>query len=145
MTPLTDRPRGELLLDLLLGALRVCDDQLNALAVELLGRCDAAPVRRLVQEAADPRNRPGHRLRALRAIRRIGRVTDLASYLDLSVLASDKHPAIRAAVAELGAELSQRPPALAEDTGRIPRPFAEGLPAGARSRALVPASDGRQG
>jgi hypothetical protein len=86
VTPLTERTRGELVLDLLLGALRVGDPHLNALAVELLGRCCEGPVRRLVQEATNPRNRPAHRLRVLRAIRRIGPVTDLAAYLDLSVL-----------------------------------------------------------
>src|SRR5256885_1299105 len=48
MTPLTERPRGELLLDLLLRALRVTDEHLNALTVELLAhsaaRCKYHPL-----------------------------------------------------------------------------------------------------
>jgi hypothetical protein len=108
MTPLTERPRGDLLLDLLLRALRVHDERLNALATELLGRCGEVPVRRLVREAADPTNQPAHRLRVLRAIQRIGRVADLAAYFDLHVLGQDKHPAIRSAAAPLLADLGHR-------------------------------------
>jgi hypothetical protein len=108
MTPLTERPRGELLLDLLLRALRVHDERLNALATELLGRCGQAPVRRLVREAVDPANRPAHRLRVLRAIRRVGGVTDLAAFFDLHVLGQDRHPAVRSAAAQLLADLGHR-------------------------------------
>ena len=58
MTPLTERPRGELLLDLLLRALRVHDERLNALATELLGRCGQAPIRRLVGKRLTRRTGP---------------------------------------------------------------------------------------
>jgi hypothetical protein len=114
MTPRTDRPRAELLLDLLLGGLRVQDAQLNAVAAELLGRFGEAPVRRLIKEATNAWNHPSHRVRVLRAIRRIGPVTDLAAHLDLSVLAKDKHPGIRSAVAQLLGELGHPRAALAE-------------------------------
>jgi hypothetical protein len=76
-------PRGELVLDLLLGALQVPDEHLNALATELLRRRGEAPVRRLLREAANPKNRPAHRVRVLQAIRHIGPIRDLASHLDL--------------------------------------------------------------
>src|SRR5262245_35586825 len=145
MTPLADRPRGELVLDLLLGALRVGDEQLNALAVELLGRCGEAPARRLLREAANLKNRPAHRLRILQAIRRIGRVTDLASYLDLSVLAQDKHPGIRSAVAELLGDWGQPLADLAEETGPAMLPVADQLPAGKKRRALACPGDGQPG
>jgi hypothetical protein len=108
VTPLTECTRGELVLDLLLGALRVGDEHLNALATELLRRCGEAPVRRLVQEAADRKNRPAYRLRVLEAIRCIGRVTDLIAYLDLSVMSRDKNTDIRSAVAELLQDFSHR-------------------------------------
>src|SRR5262249_46114634 len=111
------RTQGELLLDLLLGALRVRDEHLNALAVELLGRFGEAPIRRLIREATNRKNRPAHRLRVLQAIRRIGRVTDLAAYLDLSVLARDKHPAIRASAAQLLWDLGHPQGDLTEEPG----------------------------
>ena len=56
MIELTNRPTGKLLLDLLLGALRVHDEQLNALAIELVGRCGEDAIPRLVQEATDRKN-----------------------------------------------------------------------------------------
>jgi hypothetical protein len=135
MTPLTERPRGELLLDLLLRALRVHDERLNALAAELLGRCGQAPIRRLVREAVDPTNRPAHRVRLLRAIRRIGRITDLAAFFDLYVLGQDKHPAIRSAAAQLLADLGHQRADAAPVTGRALPPKPVRLPAGKRSRA----------
>src|SRR5262245_45889237 len=120
MTLLTNRPRGELLLDLLLGALRVRDEPLNALAVELLGGCGEGPVQRLVQEAANATNRPGHRVRALHTLRRIGAVADLGPRLDLAVLARDKHPAVRAAAVELLTDLGQPEPARVPEADRTP-------------------------
>jgi hypothetical protein len=145
MMPLTGRPRGDLLLDLLLAALRVDDAQLNALAVELLGRCGDGPVRRLLQEATNPKNRPAHRLRVLQAIRRIGPVTDLASYLDLYVLTQDKHPSVRSAAAQLLGEVGHPHADLAEQHGRAMLPFADPLPAGKRRRVpcrLAPTTGG---
>jgi hypothetical protein len=135
MNPLTDRPRGELLLDLLLGALRVRDDQLNALAGELLRRCGEAPVRRLLREAMNSKNRPVHRVRVLQAIRGIGLIHDLASHLDLFALAQDKNPDVRAAVAELLWDLSHPQADLAEEPGPAMLPFGEQLPCGNRRRA----------
>ena len=132
MIPLTDRPRGELLLDLLLTALRVDDAQLNALSVELLGRCGEGPVRRLVREAADRKNRPAHRVRVLQAIRRVGPIRDLASHLDLVLLTQDKHPAVRSAAAQLLGEVGHPHADLAEEPGLAMLPFADPLPAGKR-------------
>jgi hypothetical protein len=65
-------------------------------------------VRRLVLEAADPRNRPGHRVRALETIRRIGTVADMASYLDLTSLTADKNAEVRAAAEDLLVALRDR-------------------------------------
>jgi hypothetical protein len=135
MKPLTDLTQGELFLDLLFGALRVQDEQLNSLAVELLGRFGEAPIRRLIREAANPKNRPGHRVCVLRAIRRIGPIHDLAAYLDLSVLAQDKHPAIRAATAQLLWDLGHPQGDLTEEPGSTMLPFADELPPGKRNRA----------
>ena len=43
-----------LVLDLTLEALRVDDERLNAIAIELMGRLDERPLSRLVLEAANP-------------------------------------------------------------------------------------------
>jgi hypothetical protein len=137
MAPLPDRPRAELLLDLLLGALRVQDEQINSLALELLGRFGEDPIRRLLREATNRKNRPAHRVRVLRAIRRIGRITDLVAYFDLHVLGQDKHPAIRSAAAPLLADLGHQRAAAAPVTGRALPPKPVRLPAGKRSRALA--------
>jgi hypothetical protein len=145
MIPLKDRPRGELLLDLLLAALRVDDEHLNALALELLGLFGEAPVRRLLREAANPKNRPAHRVRVLQAIRRIGPVTDLAAYLDLSVLAQDKYPGIRSAVAELLGDWGKPQAEFAEEAPLNLLPFAAELPPGNRRRSLACPGDGQPG
>jgi hypothetical protein len=145
MTTLTDRPRGELVLDLLLGALRVQDEQLNSVAVELLGRCGEAPVRRLIKEATNAKNRPAHRVRALRAIRRIGPIRDLASHLDLILLTQDRHPAVRSAAAQLLWDLGHPQADLAQEPGPAILPFDHPLPAGKRRRApgrLAPTTGG---
>jgi hypothetical protein len=145
MTPLTDRPQGELVLDLLLGALRVSDEHLNALAMELLRRVGEAPVRRLIHVVSDRKNRPAHRVRVLQAIRRIGPTHDLASHLDLFALTQDKHPAIRAAAAQLLRDLGHPQAELADDPGLALAPFADPLPAGKRRRAPAPAGEGQPG
>jgi hypothetical protein len=134
MTPLTDRPRGELLLDLLLRALRVHDERLNALATELLGRYGQAPIRRLLREAANLKYRPAYHVRVLQAIRRIGPIHDPASHLDLFALTQDKHPAVRSAAALLLGERGHPHADLSGEPGPAMLPFADPLPAGKRRR-----------
>ena len=77
-----DRDTSALMLDLMLEALRVENDRLNAIAIELFGRFGERPVRCLVLEATNCKNRPKHRLRILQAIQRIGGLFDLVSYAD---------------------------------------------------------------
>ena len=99
--PLHEREPTALMIDLIIQALRLNDGPINDIAFELLLRCGENPVRRLALEAADKKNRPGHRVRLLRAIGRIGVVSDTSSYMDLFFLTSDKNHAVRAAGAEL--------------------------------------------
>jgi hypothetical protein len=117
--------------------LRVQDEQLNSLVVELLGRFGEDPIRRLLREATNRKNRPAHRVRVLQASRRIGRITDLASYFNLHVLGQDKHPAIRSAAAPLLADPGHQRADAAPVTGRALPPKLVRLPAGKRSRALA--------
>jgi hypothetical protein len=142
MTPLPKCPGGELLLDLL-RAFQVRDERLNALAEELLGRCGAAPVRQLDREATSLKNRPAHHLRVLRAIRRIGPVADLASYVDLSVLTQVRHPGIRAAVAQLLGDLAEPQAELAEEPGLAQSSIPVESEAGEKRRSPVAAGDER--
>jgi hypothetical protein len=103
-----ERATPALVYDLMLEALRVSDARLNAIAVELIARFGEGPVRRLVLEAADPGNRPGHRACALETIRRIGAVSDTASYLDLTSLTADKNAEVQAAAEDLLVALRDR-------------------------------------
>jgi hypothetical protein len=90
-----DRDTSALMLDLMLEALRVENDRLNTIAIELFGRFGERPVRCLVLEATNRKNRPKHRLRILQAIQRIGGLSDVVSYIDFFTLARDPNPAIR--------------------------------------------------
>jgi len=90
-----DRDTSALMLDLMLEALRVQNDRLNAIAIELFGRFGERPVRCLVLEATNRKNRPKHRLRVLQAIQRIGGLSDFVSYADFYTLVRDPNPAIR--------------------------------------------------
>jgi hypothetical protein len=98
-----------LVVDLLPEALRIDDDQLNAIAIELMGRIDDQPVRGLVLEAANPENSPGHRVRLLRAIHRTGAVPDADSFFDVMFTSiRDKNVAVRTAAREVIASLPGR-------------------------------------
>jgi hypothetical protein len=82
-----DRPTRLLLRDMVFETLRVKDERLNALAVEVCGRCGADVDRRIVLEACDRKNGRAHRLHALRAVQRVGSVTDPISLYDLDIVA----------------------------------------------------------
>src|SRR5436305_13583183 len=101
MNTLTERPAPLLVVDLMHAALRVRDEELNALATELFARAGGEVVRRLVLEAACRRNPRGYRLRALEALGRIGTIPDPATWLDLLGLLGDRNDRIREAAAGL--------------------------------------------
>jgi hypothetical protein len=90
-----DRDTSALMLDLMLEALRVQNDRLNTIAIELFGRMGEHLIRRLVLEATNRKNRPKHRLRILQAIQRIGGLSNFVSYVDFFTLVRDPSPAIR--------------------------------------------------
>ena len=86
MTDLSERPDPQLMLDLMMRALRLRDQEQNALAAELLTRFGTRPVHRLVLVALGADNRPDHRIRALEVLARINppygsEVGDLAALL----------------------------------------------------------------
>ena len=88
-------------LPLILGGLRANDERLNAIAAELAWRLRGHLVPRLVQGAANPKNRAKHRARLLKAVLRTGTVLDVDDHMAVLTLASDKNEAVRAAAAEL--------------------------------------------
>jgi hypothetical protein len=90
-----DRETSALMLDLMLEALRLQNDRLNTIAIELFGRMGEHLIRSLVLEATNRKNRPKHRLRILQAIQRIGGLSDVVSYIDFFTLVRDPNPAIR--------------------------------------------------
>jgi hypothetical protein len=96
-----ERPTSLLLNELLFEALRVGDERINALAIELFGRCGEGTVHSLVLAASDRKNRPPHRLRVLRAIARIGTITEPASHFELWSLLRDRNPTIQAMTADV--------------------------------------------
>jgi HEAT repeat protein len=98
---LRERATSLLMLDVMFASLRIENEPLNSIAIELFGRFGEEPVRRLVLEAADRKNKPGYRLRALRALARIGAVTDASSFMNLYLLLNDRNEKIRAAAADL--------------------------------------------
>jgi hypothetical protein len=127
--PLEEQSSSALLIDLVVEALRVRDERLNRLAVELSGRLGHHIVDRLVVEAARTRNRPAHRVRLLQTLQRIDWVPDLANQLTLFGLVWDKHAAIRAAAEELIDVLSERRYAAAPDCGAAPNAVSLPRPA----------------
>ena len=77
------------LMDVLFHALRVTDTELNKNAAFLLAQMGNAPVRRLVLGAARRKNRVPHRLRMLAVVERIGQLSDVDDWMDLSILGAD--------------------------------------------------------
>jgi hypothetical protein len=96
-------------IELVLEALRVNNDRLNALATEIVARFGPGIVRRLVLAASNQKHRPGHRVRVLKAIRRVGVIPDPANFFDVLSLTADKSVEVRAAAAELIMALRGRP------------------------------------
>jgi hypothetical protein len=90
-----NRPTSVLLRDLLLAALRVRNERLNALAIELFGRTGEEAVRRLILEAGYSKNSRAYRLRILRAIQRIGVVSNPDDMLNLIGILNDKDEVVR--------------------------------------------------
>ena len=88
-TPLDEWELSDLVIELMMRALRVDDDRLNALATEVVARFGPGIVRRLVLAAANRKQRPGHRVRLLRAIPRVLVIPDAANCLDLFSLTAD--------------------------------------------------------
>src|SRR5689334_4367454 len=86
--------------DLFMGALRANDEQLNALAAELVVRSGHGAMPRLVREACDRSSRPAHRLRLLEVIDRLGPPFG-EGYFDLHLLLRDRNAKVRKAAAEL--------------------------------------------
>jgi HEAT repeat protein len=100
MDDLSARSQPALILDLMMQALRVRDERLNAIAAELLVEFGAQPVRRLVLEAVSHNNTTAHRIRALNVLARIGPPFG-ESLMDLMALRRSRNKAVREAVAEL--------------------------------------------
>jgi hypothetical protein len=88
-TPIEEWELSDLVIELVMRALRVDDDRLNAFATEVVARCGPGIVRRLVLTVANRKQRPGHRVRLLRAIPRVLVIPDAANCLDLFSLTAD--------------------------------------------------------
>jgi hypothetical protein len=107
MTELSERSPPVLMRDLMLEALRVRDERLNGIAIELIKRLGDQAIHRLVFEAANRKNSASHRLRVLQAIAAVGEVTDPDILMDLASLMGDRNAAIRGAVVLLLERLRQ--------------------------------------
>ena len=97
MIDLSTKNRQQVLMELLFLALKDNKAALNERAAYVLGQSGTGPVRRLVLEAASPRNGLPHRLRLLAVIERVGQLSGPNDWMDLSVLAADDNPHLRAA------------------------------------------------
>lgn len=100
MPDLTELSEPRLMLDLIMGALRVRDPRLNELAAEVLTRYGDRSVQRLSLVAADAKNKPDHRVRALAVLARIGPPYG-PEMMDLSLLLRARHPSVRAAARKI--------------------------------------------
>jgi hypothetical protein len=107
MDGLEERSMAELMADLLFEALRVPSPALNALAIELFGRCDPEMVGLLLRAALDRKHRPAHRLRALQAVQKVGRLPDATAFFMLLSLGNDTNPGVREAAQRLIATMRQ--------------------------------------
>jgi hypothetical protein len=101
------------MLDLVYEGLRVNDPRLNAISAEVLARMSGAAARPLVQQAADRKNKPRHRVRLLEAIGRIaaadpaGVDADPGVFFDLMYITRDRNAAVREAAGRLIGDLPQ--------------------------------------
>lgn len=108
----SDPAASKIILEILIHALRVKDEKLNALASQAFVLTPAPTVPFLVRLACDRTLRPSHRVRILDVIGRIGVRQDVMSCLDLTLLWRDKNPAVRKAAFRA---FAQTPPAAPED------------------------------
>ncbi len=102
MSDVFTKPPIDVLTDLLFQALRHKNAVLNERAAIVLSRMAGEPARRLVREAARPKNGLAYRLRLLGVIERAGAVAPADDWLLLKTLAADKNPQIREAVRRCG-------------------------------------------
>lgn len=100
MADFTGRSDSRLMLELMMHALRVRDERLNAIASELLTRFGALAVRDLVREAVIVKNRPDHRIRALAVLGRI-RPSYGPDVMDLAVLLHERNADVKEAACKL--------------------------------------------
>lgn len=100
MADFTGRSDSRLMLELMMHALRVRDERLNAIAAELLTRFGPLAVRDLVREAVIGKNQPGHRVRALQVLARI-RPSYGPDVMDLAVLLHERNAVVREAARQL--------------------------------------------
>jgi hypothetical protein len=101
--PRTDhKTRHELARDLLLGALRVNDHELNETVIEIFARLGERVVPLLVGEALNQGHHPAHRVRAVQALQRVGYTTDLSCFFELLSLLWDSDEEVRRAAELLG-------------------------------------------
>jgi hypothetical protein len=105
---LSARDSADLILELIMRSVLVGDDDLRAVAAELLRRFDDQGVRRFIRIAENQDNSSQHRVRALLAIWRFGAIPDRSSFLDLQFLARDTDERVAAVAADLIATLPQR-------------------------------------
>jgi hypothetical protein len=101
MSDLATRSDPQLVLDLLLHALRVRDNRLNAVAAEILTRHGVRPVPELVRVAGCVKNPPGYRVRALEVLARIGPPYGLELLNLLDLLRRTRCKAVREAAERL--------------------------------------------
>lgn len=118
MSDLATRSDPQLVLDLLLHALRVRDDRLNEIAAEILTRHGVRPVPELVRVAGCVKNPPGYRVRALEVLARIGPPYGLELLNLLDLLRRTRCKAVRDAAEKLFAPFTV--------AARAGRPEAEG-------------------
>ena len=102
-----ERDASLLMRDLMFESLRVEDERLNALATELFARLGEQTVPRLVLQSCDRKQPPGFRVRALRAIRRVGAIPDATAFFDLSSLIRDRNAVVRETARSLLADMRQ--------------------------------------
>src|ERR1700730_10296167 len=101
MESLAQRETPQLLLDLILGGLRVPDESLNEIALELLSRFGERPIRRLVLEAVSNKNGLAFRLQAIRALSRLAKYANPMDTMDLALLLNDRNQQVREAGRDL--------------------------------------------
>lgn len=101
MGPSTVLPLPLLLKSLLFESLRVTDDRLNDVALELIRCTGAAFHRDLIDGALDTKNRPKHRARLLKAVAGTRAVLEGETFFDVFSLLNDRHEEVCMAAADV--------------------------------------------